>query len=344
MIFKMKKRTILKFEEVMKMAKEPHLLLGNGFSMAYDSKRFSFTSLLESAVKSKIIKKDNFVYKVFEKLQTADFESVMKILDDSIKIVEVYKGEEKLVKKIEEDSKRLKEYLVKIITNNHPSICTEIPDDNKKACVEFLKKFKNIYTLNYDLLLYWATMFDNSSDFTDGFGENDDSIQEGYVVYKNLYNSMKVHYIHGGLHIFDAGNEIIKKTFSKTGVKLVDQIKENLDKNIYPIFISEGDSKQKLTKILHNSYLNHCYKSFCRIGGDLVVLGTGLKKNDEHILNAIINSKVRNIFIGVSDAKSAEHIKNAIDQYNHEAKKSEHKKELFFYDYRTVDVWGKNAK
>ena len=330
---------LIKFEEVIKKTTNPYLLLGNGFSMSYDKKRFSFTSLLDSAIKSKIIKKKDFIYKVFEKLKTADFESVMKILDNSQKVISVYKGEKKLIKKIIEDSGQLKEYLVKIITNNHPDICTDIADENKKNCVEFLKPFKSIYTLNYDLLLYWATMFDNSQRFTDGFGENDHSIHEEYVVYKNKYGMM-VHYLHGGLHIFDAGDEIIKKTYSKTGIKLVEQIKENLDRNIYPIFISEGDSKQKLTKILHNAYLNHCYKSLRNIGGDLVILGTKLKKNDTHILEAIIESKIKNIYIGVSNSSSINHIKARIDSYN-QGKTDLKKKNLYLYDYSTVNIWGK---
>ena len=329
----------MKFEEVIKKTNNPRLLLGNGFSMAYDKKRFSFTSLLESATKSKIIKKNDFVYKVFKKLETADFESVMKILDDSQKIIEVYNGGEKLIKKINKDSSQLKSYLVAIITNNHPDVCTDIPEENKKACIDFLKSFRGIYTLNYDLLLYWATMHDNSQEFTDGFGENEESIHEDYVIYKNKHG-MKVHYLHGGLHIFDAGSEIIKKTYSKTNVRLVDQIKENLDRNIYPIFISEGDSKQKLTKILHNSYLNHCYKSLRTIGGDLVILGTQLKKNDTHILEVIFENRVKNIYIGVIDSESIQHIKTNIDIYNKNKTESK-KKNLHLYDYRTANIWGK---
>ena len=330
---------LMKYEEVIEKTTKPHLLLGNGFSMAYEKRKFSFTSLLNSAIRSKIIKKKDFIYKVFEKLETADFESVMKMLDNSQKIIKVYNGEQELIKKISKDSKQLKIHLVKIITNNHPKICTEVSDESKKACVNFLKPFKNIYTLNYDLLLYWATMFDDSQEFKDGFGENDYSIHKNYVVYKNR-NGMKVHYLHGGLHIFDAGSEIIKKTYSKTGIKLVDQIKENLDKNIYPIFISEGDSNQKLTKILHNSYLNHCYKSLRTIGGDLVILGTQLKKNDAHILEAILENRVKNIYIGVIDSESIQHIKTKIDIYNKD-KTEPKKKNLYLYDYRTANIWSK---
>ena len=72
----------------------------------------------------------------------------------------------------------------------------------------------------------------------------------------------------------------------------IEKIKENLERKTYPIFISEGSSDQKLTKIKHNPYLNHCYKSLCGISGDIVVLGTYLKKNDNHILEALMENKV----------------------------------------------------
>ena len=111
-----------------------------------------------------------------------------------------------------------------------------------------------------------------------------------------------------------------------------------MDKNIYPIFISEGNSLQKKTKILHNGYLNHCYKSLRSISGDIVIFGSSLKSNDEHILDAILESKVKNIYIGVSNIEAVPHIEAKIDFYNQTAK---NKKTLYLFDYRTVNVWGK---
>lgn len=334
---------LLTFKDVAVATSNPHLLLGNGFSIAYDPMRFSFTTLLESAVVQGIIAEDSYVYRVFQRLETADFESVMKILEESEKVVEVYEGDEDLRNLILGDIDSLKDYLVRIITNNHPEKSTDITELEKRSCIEFLSKFKNIYTLNYDLLLYWSTVIDESLGFTDGFGDNEESLSEGYVVYKNM-GSFRVHYLHGGLHIFDAGSDIIKKTYSNTGINLVVQIRENLDRKIYPIFISEGSSAQKKTKIMHNSYLNHCFKSLRSISGDLVVLGTLLKKNDEHILHAIIESKVKNIYLGVSDAtKDSVDVRNVIakiEEFN-VGKTEPKKKHLFLYDYKTVNVWGR---
>lgn len=184
-------------------------------------------------------------------------------------------------------------------------------------------------------------MQDQSPSFADGFGNTEDSESEGYVVYKNSSAySMNVHYLHGTMHYFDNGDEIIKKTYNNTEINLIDQVRESLSRNIYPIFISEGNSEQKKTKIIHNAYLNHCYKSFRSIKGDLVVFGASLKENDKHVLDAMLESQVKRIYYGVSKAEYADHVVAAIELYNSKVAEK-YKKQLFLYDYRTVNVWGR---
>lgn len=173
--------------------------------------------------------------------------------------------------------------------------------------------------------------------FKDGFWEDDDSIDEDYVIYKNQ-SGLKVLYLHGGLHLFDAGSQIIKKTYSKTHVDLITQIKENLDNSIYPIFVSEWDKKQKMTKIMHSAYLNSCYKSLKSIWKDLVIYGTNLKSNDEHILDAIMSSKVKNLYIWTSDPKNIAHIQIRVDEYN-EWKAPNKKLNLHLFNSRSVNPW-----
>lgn len=330
---------LLSFEQVLAQANKPKLLLGNGFSIALDPKRFSFTNLLDSAIEKGILKKNSPVFKVFELLQTADFESVMRALENTWGILDIYDPDNTLGDQIKKDNEDLKNHLVEIITNNHPLNSTDVPKEKKLACLEFLKNFDCIYTLNYDLLLYWAIMVeDENKKWGDGFWETEESSHEWFVVYRNS-KGFELHFLHGALHIFDAWDEIIKKTYSKTGVDLVTQIRSNLENNIYPIFVSEWDSEQKMKKIIHNGYLNHCYRSIWSIWGDLVIFGSYLKKHDEHILDAIISSWVKNVFIGVSKEDSVPHIQTAIETYNARQKKPEKHKTLYLYDYTTINPW-----
>ena len=343
--------SIMNYDEVLKAIKEHkrYLLLGNGFSMAYNPKRFSFTSLLDNAVERGLITNTSPIYKVFKQFDTKDFEEVVKLLETSTKVLKTYgvlsKADEK---KILDDSKSLKKYLVDVITNNHPDKITEISDDEFFNSSSFIKNFEKVYTLNYDLLLYWSCIKlqsfiqeeqiqDSILDISDGFYDPHEQTTN-YVVFGNDGASQNIYFLHGGLHIFDKKSEIIKNTFSRTDKSLKEQTLENLNKDIYPIFVSEGTSEQKKAKIIHNAYLNHCYKSLSSIGtknSSLVIFGTLLKRNDTHIRKAILKSKVENIYIGVSNEDEAKEFDDFIEQ----SSKLKKAKKVYFYDYRTAKVW-----
>ncbi len=343
--------TMMNYDEVLEDVKEQkrYLLLGNGFSMAYNPKRFSFTSLLDNAVERELITKTSPIYKVFIQFDTKDFEEVVKLLETSTKVLKTYgvlsKADEK---KILDDSKSLKKYLVDVITNNHPDKITEISDDEFFNSSSFIKNFEKVYTLNYDLLLYWSCIKlqsfiqeeqiqDSILDISDGFYDPHEQTTN-YVVFGNDGASQNIYFLHGGLHIFDKKSEIIKNTFSRTDKSLKEQTLENLNKDIYPIFVSEGTSEQKKAKIIHNAYLNHCYKSLSSIGtknSSLVIFGTLLKRNDTHIRKAILKSKVENIYIGVSNEDEAKEFDDFIEQ----SSKLKKAKKVYFYDYRTAKVW-----
>ncbi|ECO7370444.1 DUF4917 family protein, partial [Campylobacter coli] len=268
----------------------------------------------------------------------------IKILENTSKILKIYTQNESLCEQLLEDSKKLKQFLVDIVTNNHPEKITEIPDNKFDSTIEFIKSYDKIYSLNYDLLLYWATeklrekindkIIQDKTEFIDGFHNSDNGND---VVFDNNSRRNTCLYLHGALHIFDSGDEIIKKTYSRTGRPLKEQITEELNSNRYPVFVSEGTSEQKKTKIIHNAYLNHCYKSLSSIGGNLIVFGTMLKSNDEHIQDAILKSKVTNIYFGVSSLEKGQKDLNSFIEKNNNLEKN--RKQIFFYNYRTVRIW-----
>ena len=327
---------LLTYDQALEQAGEkPSLLLGNGFFIAYDKDLFSYTSLLDSAVTDGILEEGSHVYKLFQQLETSDFESVMKLLDQSQQVVEIYEGDETLRARLNGDSTLLKNYLVEIITKKHPAHIHSVTDEKKAACRNWLAPYECIFTLNYDLLLYWASL----DQYEDGFRNTEDSRHEGYVVYQNK-EGFTVHYLHGAMHLFDDGDQIIKRTYNNTGRLLIDQIKESLEKGIYPIFISEGNSSQKMAKILHNAYLNHCYKSLKSRPGtkSLIIFGTLLKDNDQHILDAILHSNVRQIFIGTKDEASIEHLRIQIAQRNRSLRDNL-QKFIIPYNYTTTNPW-----
>ncbi|WP_457613696.1 DUF4917 family protein [Methanocaldococcus sp.] len=342
---------LLTYDEVLEETKENKrfLLLGNGFSMAYNKDRFSFTSLFQSAVDKGLIDSKSPMYEIFKDFDTTDFEEIIKNLEISIKVFNAYKIlKDEDANMIYTDAIKLKEHLVDIITNNHPEKITDISEEEFEHSINFVKNYDSVYTLNYDLLLYWTTMKledykDNEMikniklEIGDGFSdlENDN---KDYVVFTNSGKNsryQKNFYLHGALHIFDNKYEIIKNTYSRTKKTLKEQTLENLKKEIYPIFVSEGTSSQKKSKIIHNAYLNHCYRSLKALGGknSLIIFGTMLKTNDEHIQDAIMESNIKKIYIGIGSIDKT----SELDAFVEKAIK--HDKKVYFYDYRSVKVW-----
>ncbi len=308
------------------------ILLGNGFSIGYDPQRFSFTNLLETAKCQNIIPPDSDLAKVFDNLQTADFEKVIKILEYGKFVAQIYLAPYNIAN-IEADAKKLKKLLVNVITNNHPEKASDMPGAKSSSCLTFLKKFKNIYTLNYDLLSYWVIMSEGAPSFKDGFGGGDDD----YVEFQETEHSLL--FLHGALHLFDNFTQTIKLTYCRTGESLKKQIYRNLLKNVYPVFISEGTCDSKLEKIRHNYYLNRCYKSLRTRTGTLFIFGTALKSNDEHIRQAIINGKFDTLYIGVwgnADLEAARLLQGEFEAVGTDKKP----KRAFLYDSKTLKPWG----
>ena len=168
-----------------KFVRKPHLLLGNGFSIAYND-NFKFQTLLEFADLHQIFP-DPRIPMLFERLEESDFESIMKSLDTTRDIVDFYKSNtsfshpinsvEELIHITEADSTVLKDCLCKAIGAIHPDSLQEAPHGatnnanqhalNIESAANFLKHFHFIFTLNYDLLLYWSVMSKTSGEFSD---------------------------------------------------------------------------------------------------------------------------------------------------------------------------------
>jgi len=132
----------------------------------------------------------------------------------------------------------------------------------------------------------------------DGFRKSEDDFDAAYVVWESgQSHEQNMHYLNGALRVFDAGTEIQKYTWRNTGVRLIDQIRDALSKDYFPLFVSEGTSAEKYERIRHNDYLAKAYRSFCEIGGALFVYGHSLAVNDEHYLKRIERGKIAHVYI-----------------------------------------------
>lgn len=345
--------TIYTYDEVLRRIniRQKHLLLGNGFSMSYDSGIFSYNAL------SKFLETldNDILQKLFQIIKTSNFELLMEQLDNVAQIAEVFGAEEKVVQDIRNATVTLKESLIEAIKELHPEHVFSVPEEKSEACAAFLNTFLSreghVFTTNYDLLLYWVLMRNEIENAIDGFGrdaeESDDWIPEDERQYSELrwgkYKSIQtIHYLHAALQLFDTGVEVIKEEYTSEHY-LLDNIKARMAKKEYPIFVTAGNGFEKLSHIVHNKYLANCYESLSSISGSLVCYGFGFGNYDDHIIAAINkaakkrkdeNGKwhmLNSIYIGVYSDADIEHVKSI---------ESKFKLPVRLFDVKTVNVWG----
>jgi len=342
--------SLISYQEVIdslsKKKRIKHLLLGNGFSMSYDNKIFSYNALSDFVAKTK----DKLLRKLFCIINASNFETVMSQLDTFYKLASEFTKDKKLAKMILKARDSLRQNLINAISELHPEHVFKIPEKSSRMCATFLKEYLDanghIFSTNYDLLLYWILMSnqDQIANIVDGFGrehiENDgkeySEPEFGDLEWGPNQADQHVHYLHGALHIFDTGIAITKEIYKDN--YLLTNIKKRIVGKEYPVFVTAGDGNQKLAHILHNQYLDYCYKKLATITGSLVVFGFGFGKYDEHIIEAINKAakqkrqnRLWSVYIGVYTGKDERYIKSI---------ESKFKCKVNLFDSKTVSLWG----
>ena len=344
-----------KYDEIMNhlnslpQKRKVHLLLGNGFSMAYDSTIFSYNSL-SNYVKTK---EDDFLKRLFSVIDNTNFEILMQQLESFIKLAEVFGCDKDSLGNINKANKKLKESLVEAIKDLHPEYVFNIPEKKSKKCAAFLYNFINnggyIFTTNYDLLMYWVLMrnkFDKIS--IDGFGRDAENVGSEHVLPKDIeYSELRwgkhkdkqnTFYLHGALPLFDTGIEIIKEEYDGVNY-LLENIKHRIDNKEYPIFVTAGSGSEKLNHIMHNKYLSFCYEKLTQIEGSIFTFGFNFGEYDEHIIDALniaakqgrrTGSKLFSIYIGVYSDQDKKHIESIEHKF---------KCRVHIYDVKTLNIW-----
>jgi len=322
-----------------------HLLLGNGFSIACRQDLFKYDSIFERSDFSGMPR----ARKAFDALSTTNFELVMRALRNFSLLANIYAPGNTASKQAAiEDAQALREVLVHAIADCHPSRPHDIKREEYAKCRNFLRGYDSINTLNYDLLLYWTLMQDDLGDADvpsdDGFRKPADDPTADYVSWDSANSKgQTIRYLHGALHLYDTGTEMKKFTWVDTQVPLIEQIRAALSKDFYPVFISEGTSKEKVDRIRHNDYLCKMRRSFTEIQGALVVFGHSLNQCDDHIFRDWIGrqGKTNRLFISLfgspDSAANKEIIRRGLSLS--ELRKGKKSLEVNFFDVSTVSVW-----
>lgn len=259
------------------------LLVGNGFSIGIH-KEFSYPSLYE--ICDAFL--DDAELTLFERFKTQNFERVLEVLNAARQVNEIIGLDTKMISRRYET---VRVALIKAVRSVHPRK-GEVGEETFERIADWFMNFRNIFTTNYDLLLYWAILNRNTT-FVDFFFDNlmfnptDVELRAGKI---------GVYYLHGSLFIYR--EERRTRKFS-TVFNLLDSLEEVMTRKRTPVFVSEGATEDKLAAIMSDGYLSYCFDALRDSEGGLTIYGFSLSDNDQHIVDAIHSSPMQRVAYGV---------------------------------------------
>lgn len=192
-------------------------------------------------------------------------------------------------------------------------------------------------------------MRNNVVGHTDGFGRDLENADEypgpedqewSELRWGRNKETQNVFYLHGALPFFDTGSDIVKEEYDHRNY-LLQKIEKRITRGEYPVFVTAGDGDDKVTHIMHNQYLSHCYETLSSITGSLVTFGFNFGEYDQHIIRAINRAakhgrkefpKLLSVYIGVYSDDDRAHIERIKDEFACKVR---------LYDARSTDVWGR---
>lgn len=338
------------------------LILGNGASIAV-SGNFAYDSLYEKACELNLI--DDRLRQIFSNFKTTNFETVLhkllqaKIITESLSINS---------NQITNAYENCRSSLIKIIQNIHPKY--DSIDSNQFVNISnFLKNFKTVISLNYDLILYWSMFhgnqlindnqhnqtrsgnrfkdcFSNSSNGDKLFNLDLDLLRQPHG---NRRGSTLIFYLHGNLTLADYINktsEELEVKITSPGTGHLQAVYNKWKSNYYsPLFVCEGDTNRKLASIKKSIYLNTIYNDvFNDLGNAIAIYGWNMNDQDNHVLEqlgaAYEKNKFKKVAISVyKNGHEQDFIKRVFKKVH---KIIDNQFQIDFYDSASLNCWNNN--
>ncbi|MFV5509156.1 DUF4917 family protein [Acinetobacter sp. 197] len=276
---------IVEWQEIENNFFDGMLIIGNGASIAIDS-RFSYTSLVDYAKSNNLLSSD--IETLFKSFDTNDFELILRIVWQAAQVNKSLQIEDN---KTYQAYLNIRNALIETVRAIHPSY--EEVEPHLPYIHDFIRNFRRIFSLNYDLIVYWAIMYGNDHDleykFKDCFVNGE--FEDNWKKFQRPYHGKKsrlVFYPHGSL-IF--GKTLVEREIKVSTVgdsNLLDSILDAWrSEKVIPLFVSEGTAKQKINSIKSSGYLHTVYREAFQSGlkEKYIIYGWGLGEQDLHILD-----------------------------------------------------------
>ena len=166
-------------------------------------------------------------------------------------------------------------------------------------------------------------------------------VNDGFIKkdFSEESKDQNVFFLHGNFHMYKKENSKAKEySIFKITETTNDSFMSNVHEKIFNasndlVWVLENKSEDKLRKIENNSYLSKGYKKLSDLKGSMVIFGSSLDENDQHIFSAITASNIKKIYISTSEEEIEDTKKKAKERFKDYLKK---KNKIVYFDYKTV--------
>ncbi len=311
------------------------LLLGNGASIAVHQ-GFRYDSLYQEAVKHNKLGDAAAVFKAFGE-EVHDFELVLRRLWYAKRVYEALELPAESIEKTDTAYAQVRNALIRIVQETHVSY--DAASVHFDPIARFVSRFRSVFSLNYDLVLYWALMYgrnENLLSVADCFHYDRDfgSLvpDPSFSAYRKDANTL-CFYPHGNLVLARTIDELEVKMRAGAG-KLLETVVDTWERGASaPLFVCDGTSEEKQRSIFGSTYLGRVYsRAFSEIQDNVVIYGWSMGKHDQHILDQVLLQKPRALAVSVRN-KNAGTIRRAVELFEDNVDR------LVFFDSESPGAW-----
>jgi len=271
------------------------LLLGNGASIAVWS-GFAYRSLHRAALREVEHPLDEDDVALFREFNTTDFEAVLNGLVTARRVGETLALETIHLRDRYRSIQRALRESVGRAHVTHDAIPASTLDNLRTA----YRRYRSVYTTNYDLILYWAILSQppDPAEFVDFFWGPGVTFDVWQVDVRSA-TATAVLYLHGAIHLRRTADGIARKETAGPAGNLLDAFSAPMSADETPLFVTEGTTQEKLRRIGSSDYLSFALDHLRDDSRNLVILGHALSGQDEHILKAVNEQPARTVAVGI---------------------------------------------
>lgn len=197
---------------------------------------------------------------------------------------------------VDESYQKVRKALIATVRDVHVSY--QEAEEHLEHIYLFMKSFKKVVSLNYDLIVYWAAMLGNRSDhslFKDCFNG-----ERKFGSWRDKAGTL-FFYPHGNLVLRRSDFSGAKKITAGDSSQLLDSILDKwVRKDLAPAFVCEGTKESKEQSISSCDYLEKVfYEVLPNLESNLVIYGWAMAEQDAHLIEQISKSQPEKVAVSV---------------------------------------------